>query len=533
MRRHTLLLCVALGIVSGHHELLAGVDEGMSRFVPWSGSYWPIRDGQLIQGPLRKYDQATGHRAAAWELDQNPPSPTVPEWYGYCHAWAAAAVTDREPVAAMMATGLDGRPIELGVGDQKGMLTASHTDDIAQHYGVRFQGEPGEDPQDIYPDELWRVLKLYVKQRGVPLIVDIESGTQVWNFPVYAYRVEYQPAGPNNVYFGEMSLWMADDDVPPDMIGVQVSKQTYYFTFRMQGGEAVLGTSRWIEPSIHSHPDFAWFPYVVRPENPEVKYEKVKQLIRVPPAEQPSATLPGQSVPPNPPSDASISLTFPTDHLPGTAGPVGIPPNVISPAGSGAPSVRDERPPAYLMSPMELLTLLVNRTSHFTLDVTVDKFDGGRYSPGEMMRLSGTSARDGYLYMLYIDSRGETRLFFPRAGDNNFVAAQRRFQLPADNAAYAFHTMDAPGIHRIKVVVTAMPLYFSGTQATRAAASGHAIPPTRFELPPSQTSMYRDYLVPQLRNGRMRKKDLGGSMPHEFLGDFGQDEVAIYVGPSD
>ena len=377
------------------------------------------------------------------------------------------------------------------------------------------------------------MLRLYVKQRGIPLIVDIEAGTQVWNYPVYAYRVEYQPAGPNNVCFAEMSLWMADDDVPPDVIGVQVSKQTYCFTFRLQNGEAVLGTSKWIEPSVDNHPDFAWFPYVVRPENPEVKYEKVKQLIRAPISSQPVAPPPAQSVAPILPSDTSPSLTMPANRLPGTASPTVIPPNLVPPARSGGPTIADERPPSYLMSPMELLTLLVNRTSHFTLDVTVDKFDGGRYSPGELVSVSGTTARDGYLYILYIDSRGEVQLFFPRASDNNFVAAQRRFRLPAEGAGYDFHTMEAPGIHRIKAVVTSMPLYFSGAQTIRAVASGQAVLPTCFELPPSQKSMYRDFLMRHLRNGKMRKKDLGGLLPHEFLGDFGQDEVAIYVGPSD
>ncbi len=313
MRRRAIVLVwgIALGLTIGFQRLQAGVDEGMARFVPWSGSYWPIREGMLIHGPLRKYDQATGRRAAAWELDQNPPLPSVPEWYGYCHAWAAAAVTDKEPVSSMVAQDVAGRPLPLGVGDQKGMLTACHTDDVAQHYGVRFQGEAGEDPQDIYPDELWRVLKLYIKQRGVPLIVDIESGTQVWNYPVYAYRVEYRPTEQEGVYFAEMSLWMADDAVPPDTVGVQVSKQTYYFMFRLQGGQAVLGTSRWVEPSVQSHPDFAWFPYVVRPENPEVQYEAVRRLIKAPVPDRPPENLPGSPACPLFPARFRSTRRFP------------------------------------------------------------------------------------------------------------------------------------------------------------------------------------------------------------------------------
>ncbi len=66
------------------------------------------------------------------------------------------------------------------------------------------------------------------------------------------------------------------------------------------------------------------------------------------------------------------------------------------------------------MSPVELLTLLVNQTSHFSLDVTVDKFDGGQYSPGEVFRVSGAVVREGYLYLIYADTAGQVRLLFPR-----------------------------------------------------------------------------------------------------------------------
>ena len=32
---------------------------------------------------------------------------------------------------------------------------------------------------------LWRLLKLHVKEQGVPLILDVEAGAEVWNYPVY------------------------------------------------------------------------------------------------------------------------------------------------------------------------------------------------------------------------------------------------------------------------------------------------------------------------------------------------------------
>ncbi len=407
----------------------AQVDEGSVRRVPWSGTYWPIRYGQLISGPLSKYDRITGHRAAAWEQQENPPSMEVPEWFGYCHAWSASSILDREPTQLRLARTTDGAQVSLGIGDQKGMLTACHTDDVAQHYGVRFQGEPGDDPNDIYPDELWRVLKLYIQQQGVPLIVDIEGGPQVWNHPVYAYRVDYRREGAGNRYFAEMTLWMADDAVPADILGIQVSKQTYYFTFQMQGGAPLMGSANWVEPSRSDHPDFAWYPYIVRAENPEIRYEEVKRLVGAATtpsdAQVPSTTIPGGGAASNPvPGSSGLMPTYaglPPNQLPNAI--PGLRPNVV-PGAAQIPTAPNQLAPnqlapnqlapghtlpsgpsqPYFLSPMELLQLVIHQTSYFTVDATVDKFDGGHYFIGESFTGGGSAVRDGYLYLLYLDS---------------------------------------------------------------------------------------------------------------------------------
>ena len=96
--------------------------------------------------------------------------------------------------------------LTLGVGDQKGMLTACHTENPSHSWGDRFgDGLGSEDPQDIYPDLLWRLLKLHLGQHGVPLVLDIEAGEQVWNFPVYHYEVHYRPVDGNGLYRADMT----------------------------------------------------------------------------------------------------------------------------------------------------------------------------------------------------------------------------------------------------------------------------------------------------------------------------------------
>lgn len=548
-----LLISVAALVLPSRGDAQGADDEAMARYVPWSGSYWPIRDGWLIQGPLRKYDLLTGHRASQREMQENPPSPTTPDWYGYCHAWSAAAVMDREPVQVRTPKSQGGMVVPLGIGDQKGMLTACHTDDIAQHYGVRFRGEPGEDGQDIYPDELWRVLRLYIKERGVPIIVDTEAGVQVWNYLVYAYRVRYRPMDASNRCFAEMSLWMADDSVPPDIIGAQVAKQTYYFTFQLRDGSAVLGSGRWYGPSVGDHPDFAWFPYLARAENPEIVYDRVKELVDasgagpsgsapMPPSNVQPGTTP--SPPPNEvgrPLMAPGNTIVPPNVIPGIAPPPSTSPGVApatSPSPGGTAPITTSPGPAasampYVLSPQELLQVVVNQNSQFTVDVTVDKFDGGQYGLGESFTVSGTSARKAYLYLLYIDNQGRVIVLFPRAGEANQIPESARFQLPRAGAGYTFQTLGPAGVHRIKAVATTRPLFFSHLSLVPAPGSAADRRPFAFHLPPSQTAKFKSVLERNAQGQPVEAEVLAGASPQQYLGDFGQDEVAFYVGPAD
>src|SRR5262249_8607090 len=154
-------------------------------------------------------------------------------WAGYCHAWSAASLMEREPRRPRTVTGPNGRSMTLGVGDQKALLTIIHDGDEANLVGKRYNGA-GDDMQAIYPGVLWRHLRLYLKQRGVPLVLDIDCKSPVWNYPVYRYRIEYRDFGSSGQKLGKMQIWMADDKVKPDHVGTLVKKKTYQFTFRMQ-----------------------------------------------------------------------------------------------------------------------------------------------------------------------------------------------------------------------------------------------------------------------------------------------------------
>ena len=90
-------LTILLAVFTSTAVLANTVEEGHARITPWSGYWWPHRQGALLK-PLAKYDKVTGKKAAAWERKTHPPGDNVPKWHGYCHAWAASSLMEREPV---------------------------------------------------------------------------------------------------------------------------------------------------------------------------------------------------------------------------------------------------------------------------------------------------------------------------------------------------------------------------------------------------------------------------------------------------
>jgi hypothetical protein len=477
----------------------AVVEEGHAQVVPWSGYWWPHREGALL-GPLGKYDRICGRQAAEWERTHHPARPDVPAWHGYCHGWAASAILEKEPGKVRPARARTGDSIDLWVRDQKGLLAASHAQDVANVYGDRYgDGLGSEDIQDLAPDALWRLLKLYVKQQGVPLIVDVEAGPEVWNYPVYAYRVSYGPRGSAGEQLAQLTLWMADNGVAPDTVGVKVRRHSYWFTFQLRNQAVVLGSGRWVGPSRQDHPDFAWYPFVAVPENPEVDYPTVQQLLGTAPAPASGGRQPPGGNPPAAP---------------------------YNPDQPGAPG--EGQPPAQrvlALSPHELAALVANKTSAFDLDATVDRFDGGMYKVGETFTVRVSSARAGYLYLLHLDSQGELKLLYPQPGQDNRIPEQKPVVVPGPKDNYVFRAVEPVGTDRVKAIVTTRPLVLTGLVPAQQPGQAQV-----FRLPPTQRRQLQDLMRQYHGQQNLKPEQLGGIDPRTVLGAFAQDEVAFYVG---
>jgi len=518
--KHVFRALLAVGILAlGGVASAQQVEEGKTRFVPWSGYWWPHYEGRMISGPLAKYDQYSGRNAADREAQAHPRAGAA-KWHGYCHAWSAAAVVEKEPNNPFAVTPLrGGSQIVLGVDDQKGLLTIAHARDVANVYGRRYYGNPGDDRADIYPDVLWKYLKHYIKNQGIPLIIDTEAGTEVWNYPVYAYRIEYSPvASGSGDYTGKMTLSLAEDSVPPNFVGTKTAQRSYTFSFKMRSGNVVAGSGKWTGASVREHPDFAWYPHVTRPENPQVDYALVRRMLNMPASRGDEAPIPANPIadPANPPAPQPQPPQPPPPPQPGNPSleVVRVPPAQPLPGTpSGTPVA-----PSVTLSPTEMLTAMTQRPNptSFGFVFNLNRFND-IWAPGEPFSIQGNAAKAGYAYFFLVDNEGNMKLLYPNPTDakqDNRIPANAKFEIGGPNdKSVKFATPDKGGLYHVRGLITVAPLNFTGLnlgppQQPKQQA-GQAL---EFHLNPTQKEQIKDQVV------KVQTKALLPEKVQEFTG---------------
>src|SRR5262249_5264265 len=105
MRTFQLFAAIALILSAQRPVLSQGTEEAGSTISPWSGWWWPAKAGDQVlgyrnePGPLVKLDQLSGSHSVTWErANPNHYNPNAGDWWGHCHAWAAASVLEPEPL---------------------------------------------------------------------------------------------------------------------------------------------------------------------------------------------------------------------------------------------------------------------------------------------------------------------------------------------------------------------------------------------------------------------------------------------------
>jgi hypothetical protein len=223
--------------------------------IPWSGWYWPLPQYETLpnmydpNGPLEKYDayvlatRGNNPGALEWELDKHA---SGEGWSGHCHAWAAAAIFEPEPKAVTR------EGIKFTQDQVEGLLTETYNSP-----GWKYWGTPCEDCsqtstqfQDVTPADLDMVMREYMGNQRKNVILDIDPGTPIWNYPAYKYARTAVVNG--DVQEVSITITIA---VPKINVG-GTSSDTMRYTYILREGTP----GEWTGASVTDHPDFIWVP---------------------------------------------------------------------------------------------------------------------------------------------------------------------------------------------------------------------------------------------------------------------------------
>ena len=263
------ILIIALCFFFFHTgELICATYE--ADYVPWSGYWWPFSKGGLVNGsdynghpaPLEKYDYVTSGacsgRATAYGLEHYYDSNAV-SWAGMCFYWAAAAILEEEPVHK----GIFEETTFL-VGDKKALLTVLYDGTLYNRYYFNK------------PEDFHEVLEDFIRTQKTPIIMDLGTEGEIWNYPVFKYDMDYTQAA--NVRHYTTSIYYASDAVRPDYAGTFVYTSTHYYYFVLDG-EGNITESGWEGSSINSHPKNASEPFATECRNTGIDYEQVMRIV--------------------------------------------------------------------------------------------------------------------------------------------------------------------------------------------------------------------------------------------------------------
>ncbi|MBI2900499.1 MAG: hypothetical protein HYY17_09955 [Planctomycetes bacterium] len=282
-----LLLCgVAVGedVPQSTSKAKAGASSGKASFVPWSGSWWPMKGGELGIGwngkktftwdaaakkyklntsvatndlsPMAKYDKYVGNNlddgAARWEVTisgdwMHHVDPEQAKkfnkddvdfsWWGHCNGWAAACSLEDEPVSFIEKNG-----IRFEVADLKGLMSESYFGVVSSFSGSRY-GKPEKETEADYK----KAKELLEALKGTP---PAASEYRKWYEKAFDQKLtqDYTPQAYKGV-LESFIKWYDDkytkayEDIRPDVfhkiLMTAIGKMKSVVVFDVTAGEAV------------------------------------------------------------------------------------------------------------------------------------------------------------------------------------------------------------------------------------------------------------------------------------------------------
>ncbi|EGZ14114.1 hypothetical protein PHYSODRAFT_513204 [Phytophthora sojae] len=241
----------------------------------------------------------------------------IPTWFGICHAWAPAALLEPEPNCAVQHNGVTFQPMDI-----KALISEIYDGaNIATVFtGARFYGPDSKDTTDEYgrytdssrrdmgPGFMHVALANIIGRFGTSVVVDVSAGAEVWNQPVYSYKVlsqtEMTPTDAANQYFGVSQYpfnsaaqrimyveskvsWMIETFEDGGLVSSgrasrYMTGKKYTYLLELDNDYNVLG-GEWVGESKTDHPDFLWLPKA-RPDlslvtDVGLSYQNVRMLL--------------------------------------------------------------------------------------------------------------------------------------------------------------------------------------------------------------------------------------------------------------
>ncbi|GMF47442.1 unnamed protein product [Phytophthora fragariaefolia] len=241
----------------------------------------------------------------------------IPTWFGICHAWAPAAILEPEPNCAVEHNGVTFQPMDI-----KALLSEIYDGaNIATVFtGARFYGPDKKDETDEYgrytdssrrdigPGFLHVALANIIGRFGNSVVMDVTAGAEVWNQPVYSYKVltqtEMTPSDAANQYFGVSAYpfnsaaqrimyvetkvsWMIETFEDGGLVSSgrasrYMTSKKYSYLLELDNDYNILG-GEWVGESKTDHPDFLWLPKA-RPDlslvtDVGLSYQNVRTLL--------------------------------------------------------------------------------------------------------------------------------------------------------------------------------------------------------------------------------------------------------------
>ncbi|KAL7682146.1 putative transglutaminase elicitor [Plasmopara halstedii] len=275
-------------------------------------------DSRINATQCTKTDQCTKSqfKSECYKRANKTEGRCIPQWFGICHAWSAAAIAEPEPRCPVTHNGVTFQPIDI-----KGLLSVVY-DDVKlglMYTGVRYRKDKVErdefgrpkDPafRDLNPAFFHIVAANLLGTLGVSFVADVSADQAVWNQPVRGFKVYEQTAmsleeaaktfygmekypwneaAASIVYMKTRFSWVIEsyEDGPLVSTGI-IDKYTtgmyYYYLLELDiKGELVGG--EWVYLSDMFHLDFMWLlrwkPPIDAVTSTHISYKEVSMLLK-------------------------------------------------------------------------------------------------------------------------------------------------------------------------------------------------------------------------------------------------------------